>query len=245
MVWETRKRGTSYYTRSRWLNGRVVREYIGTGALGEIAASEDELGRLQKEEAIAYWKEELGRLERDATFLKEVEEAAEILTRAYLIAALSEKVEVGDKGARKELRKAVRESAPDVICRASDISRRGRWVLIKAAAANDPLTEEALLPRVELISADVAGPDPSALEVLNSGSPQQRWYVRCGYHAATEPLVKESNEFGVCLELVRAYLKGARRQRAGRLVEVLERAEADFSERHALAEKVLNDLRAA
>ena len=75
----------------------------------------------------------------------------------------------------------------------------------------------------------------------------------CAYHAATEPLVEESNEFGVCLELVRAYLKGARRHRAaGPLVEVLERAEADFSgaeadfsERHALAEKVLNDLRAA
>jgi hypothetical protein len=68
----------------------------------------------------------------------------------------------------------------------------------------------------------------------------------CAYHAATEPLVDESNEIGVCLELVRAYLKGARRHHAaGPLVEVLERAEADFSERHALAEKVLNDLRAA
>ena len=67
----------------------------------------------------------------------------------------------------------------------------------------------------------------------------------CAYHAATEPLVAESNELGLCLELVRAYLKGARRQRAGRLVEVLERAEADFLTRHALAEKVLNDLRAA
>jgi hypothetical protein len=86
--------------------------------------------------------------------------------RIKTLQALSEKVEGGDKGARKELRKAVRESAPEVICRASDISRRGRWVLIKAAAANDPLTEEALLARVELISADVAGPDPSALEVL-------------------------------------------------------------------------------
>jgi hypothetical protein len=86
--------------------------------------------------------------------------------RIKTLQALSEKVEGGDKGARKELRKAVRESAPEVICRASDIGRRGRWALIKAAAANDPLTEEALLARVELISADVAGPDPSALEVL-------------------------------------------------------------------------------
>jgi hypothetical protein len=86
--------------------------------------------------------------------------------RLKTLQALSEKVEGGDKSARKELRKAVRESAPEVVCRASDISRRGRWALIKTASANDPLTEEALLARVELMYADVAGPNPSALEVL-------------------------------------------------------------------------------
>jgi hypothetical protein len=68
----------------------------------------------------------------------------------------------------------------------------------------------------------------------------------CAYHAAQEPLVEESNTFGVCLELVRVYLKGARRQaQAEPLVEVLERAEADFAERYAVAGKVLEDLRTA
>jgi len=37
---------------------------------------------------------------------------------------------------------------------------------VKAASANDPLTEDALLARVDLMRGDVAGPDPSALEVL-------------------------------------------------------------------------------
>ncbi len=86
--------------------------------------------------------------------------------RIKTLQALSEKVEGGDKGARKELRKAVRESAPEVICRASDIGRRGRWALIKTVAANDPLTEEALVARLDLMRAEVAGPDPSPLEVL-------------------------------------------------------------------------------
>ncbi len=68
----------------------------------------------------------------------------------------------------------------------------------------------------------------------------------CAFHAASEPLVDESNELGVSLELVRGYLKGARRHPAAApLVGVLERAEADFSERLGIVEKVLGDLWAA
>ena len=60
----------------------------------------------------------------------------------------------------------MRESAPVVISRASDIGRRGRWALIKTVAANDPLTEEALVARLDLLHAEVVGPDPSSLEAL-------------------------------------------------------------------------------
>ena len=79
---------------------------------------------------------------------------------------LSERVEDGDKSARKELRKALRESSSEVISRASDIGRKGQWALIKTVAANDPLTEEALVTRLDLMHAEVAGPEPSPLEVL-------------------------------------------------------------------------------
>ena len=79
---------------------------------------------------------------------------------------LSERAEDSDKSARKELRKALRESAPEVVSQASDIGRKGQWTLIKTVAANDPLTEEALIRRLDLMRAEVAGPNPSPLEVL-------------------------------------------------------------------------------
>jgi hypothetical protein len=87
MAWEHRERGGSYYTRSRRKDGRVVREYVGVGVLGEIAALEDEYERRRQEEEAAYWKEELERLEELAAPVLELSEAAEILVRAHLIAA--------------------------------------------------------------------------------------------------------------------------------------------------------------
>jgi hypothetical protein len=87
MGWEKRERGGLYYTRSRKVDGRVVREYFGTGPLAEIVAEGDELERLQKEEEAAYRKEERERLEQSAGLLRELEEAAEVLTRAELLAS--------------------------------------------------------------------------------------------------------------------------------------------------------------
>jgi hypothetical protein len=96
----------------------------------------------------------------------ELELPKDVKHRLGELRTLSQRVEDGDNSARKELRKALRESSPEVISRASDIGRKGQWALIKTVAANDPLTEEALVARLDLIHADVAGPDPSPLEIL-------------------------------------------------------------------------------
>jgi hypothetical protein len=87
MGWEKRGRGTRYYTRSRWVDGRVVREYVGSGSRGKIAALEDECKRRQREMEAAFRKEERERLEVSAAFLEELEEAAEVLVRANLVGA--------------------------------------------------------------------------------------------------------------------------------------------------------------
>ena len=85
--WERRERGGLYYTRSRKVNGRVVREYVGGGLLGEIAARMDAEVRLRREEEAAAWREERERLEELAGLVDELCEAVETVTRATLLAA--------------------------------------------------------------------------------------------------------------------------------------------------------------
>ena len=87
MGWEKRDRGGLYYTRSRKVGGRVVREYVGGGILGYIAALQDAQERQRREEEAALWKEEHERLEALVAPVEALCEAAEILSRAALLAA--------------------------------------------------------------------------------------------------------------------------------------------------------------
>ena len=87
MGWESRKRGGLYYTMSRKENGRVVRKYIGSGVLGQIAALEDEHERRQREEQAAYWREEQHDLDALEAPVDELSEALDLLVRAALLAS--------------------------------------------------------------------------------------------------------------------------------------------------------------
>ena len=83
--------------------------------------------------------------------------------------ALSRKAEGGgEEGAeaRKELRRKLREASPAVIARASDIGRNSQHLLIGTASGGDPLTELALSGRLDMMREEIAGENPTPLEVL-------------------------------------------------------------------------------
>ena len=76
-----------YYYRSVRSGDRVKKEYCGGGRLGRLAAQIDEVERQQRVEESNYWNVEKERLEENTAFLQEIEEAAQILVRAHLVAA--------------------------------------------------------------------------------------------------------------------------------------------------------------
>jgi hypothetical protein len=84
MGWDKNGR---YYTRSKRVNGRVVREYIGGGRAGELVAQMDAIDREKRETArqcTRLEREEIAQLDAP---LEELNELADRLDRAALLAA--------------------------------------------------------------------------------------------------------------------------------------------------------------
>jgi hypothetical protein len=80
--------------------------------------------------------------------------------------ALADKAEAGDKEARRKLMVAVRESSSEVIARASDFRRGAERLLIRTISAGNLLKEDALEVRLSQMRAEIAGANPTPLEVL-------------------------------------------------------------------------------
>jgi hypothetical protein len=76
-----------YYSRSKKVNGRVVREYVGTGRVAELVAEMDALEREKRRlDALALRQEkaELAALDAD---IEALSETVNLVARAALLAA--------------------------------------------------------------------------------------------------------------------------------------------------------------
>jgi len=86
MAWEKRSGNRYYYQSERTEDGRVVKKYIGAGEIAELIAHADDTRRRAREARRAQEREELERMEALAAPVLEVDEAADILARAHLLA---------------------------------------------------------------------------------------------------------------------------------------------------------------
>jgi hypothetical protein len=86
MAWERRERGDRYYTRSRRVEGGMVREYVGKGIVGELAAQTDAEGRQRREAEATQGRVEVQRMEELVAPVVELCEVAEVLVLAHLVA---------------------------------------------------------------------------------------------------------------------------------------------------------------
>jgi hypothetical protein len=88
MAWEARG-SRRYYTRSKRVNGRVVREYIGAAGspAAELAAAADGLRRLEREIAARESRAERERLREAEAPLLQLCQMTDALTRAALFTA--------------------------------------------------------------------------------------------------------------------------------------------------------------
>jgi hypothetical protein len=91
---------------------------------------------------------------------------------------LERRVEAGEEGARGELRRAVRESTPMVIARCADVSGKSRGMLSEAVSGGRPLIKEAVEAKAEAMRSEIAGENPTPLELLLAEDLTNLWLVQ-------------------------------------------------------------------
>jgi len=87
MSWETRANGKRYYTRSRRVNGRIQREYVGGGTIGELSEQLDVAEREERQLRAEAIRDAKSQMDSFDELLTQFETLTENIGRGLLIAA--------------------------------------------------------------------------------------------------------------------------------------------------------------
>ena len=85
MSWETRG-NNRYYYRRRKVGGRVVAEYVGTGATADMLAAMDGIDRHERQRAAAEWRAIVDADRRQEKMLAKVDELVRAAVAGVMIA---------------------------------------------------------------------------------------------------------------------------------------------------------------
>jgi hypothetical protein len=106
-----------------------------------------------------------------------LELADETQGRVTELRALAQKAQDGEEGARGELRLALHRSSPAVITECSGTLRVFRSMLAEKIADGDVLIKEATVVQAERLALELAGENPTPLEVLLSERVASLWIL--------------------------------------------------------------------
>ncbi len=102
-----------YYTRSKKVNGRVQREYVGTGRVAELAAELDALERDERQLKAQDVRDEKGELAALDADLQALTETTDRLARAALLAAGYHQHKRGEWRRRRGHRRPAEQAGAD------------------------------------------------------------------------------------------------------------------------------------
>lgn len=99
--------------------------------------------------------------------------------RIHELQELADRVEEDpdNRDARMELRRTLSRSAPEVVSRCANTAITYRRILAKTASGGNPLVKEAIVERASRMAAEVAGENPTPLEVLLSERIASLWVL--------------------------------------------------------------------